>query len=95
MGERKIGEAKIGEGKRAGGGAGRLNVSNLLTLIGVVALVGTEVIGVALAAGWAIAGLFQLGDQVGYALMTVLAGLGLYAMVLFVRRALRIEPIWG
>lgn len=74
---------------------GRLNVANLVTVIGVVALVGTEVIGVALAAGWAIAGLLDLGDGVSYGLMAAFAALGLYAMLLFVRRALRIEPIWG
>ena len=85
MSERKTNEARTG----------RLNVANLVTVVGVVALVGTEVIGVALAAGWAIAGLLDLGDAVSYGLMAAFAALGLYAMVLFVRRALKIEPIWG
>jgi len=90
MSERKTAEAKM-----TGTRTGRLNVANLVTVIGVVALVGTEVIGVALAAGWAIAGLFDLGDGVSYGLMAAFAALGLYAMFLFVRRALKIEPIWG
>ena len=72
-----------------------LNRRNLLTVISVMVLVGTEVFGVALAAGWAIAGLLELGDVVGHALMVVFSLVALYAMVLLWRRSTSIEPIRG
>jgi hypothetical protein len=72
-----------------------LNTRNLITVVSVAILVGTELIGVALAAGWAIAGLFQLGKGVEYALMGLFAGLGAYGLFLFVKQAMRIEPIRG
>ncbi|HEX5868029.1 MAG TPA: hypothetical protein VFY72_10010 [Beijerinckiaceae bacterium] len=56
-------------------------------------LIGAEVFGVAIAAGWAIAGLFELGDTIGYALMALFSVLGLYAMVVLWRRAVEVEPI--
>ncbi len=70
-----------------------LNWQNLLTVISVLILVGAEVFGVAFAAGWAIAGLFELGDAVGYVLMALFSLLGVYALVLLGRRALHIEPL--
>ena len=48
-----------------------LNVSNLITVISLSILVGTEVFGVALASGWAIAGLFELGATISYVLMAI------------------------
>ena len=72
-----------------------LNAGNLLTVVSVLILVGAEVFGVAVAAGWAVAGLFELGDAVGYALMAAFSFLGLYAMLLLWRRAVQIEPIRG
>ena len=71
----------------------RLNTRNLLTIVSVAILVGTDVLGTALAAGWAVAGLFQLGDVVGYALMALFTALGLALLVAFMRSALRVEPI--
>jgi hypothetical protein len=72
-----------------------LNAGNLLTVVSVLILVGAEVFGLAVAAGWAIAGLFELGDAVSYALMAAFSLLGLYAMLLLWRRAIQIEPIRG
>ena len=71
----------------------RLRWDNLLTVVSVMILIGAEVFGVAIAAGWAIAGLFELGDAVGYALMGLFSLLGLYAMLVLWRRAVQIEPI--
>jgi len=65
------------------------------TIVSVMILVGAEVFGVALAAGWAIAGLFELGDAVSYILMGLFSLIGLYVMILLWRRATRIEPIGG
>lgn len=63
------------------------------TLVSVVILVGTELVGASWAAGWAIGGLAGLDRQ--YALIIEILGAlagfaGLYA---FVRAALRHEPI--
>ena len=66
---------------------------NLVTIIGVMVLVGTEVIGVALAAGWAIAGLFELGPTMAYVLMGLFSLIGLYAMLALWRTSVRVEPI--
>ena len=68
---------------------------NLITIISVLILIGTEVFGVALAAGWALAGLFELGDTVGHALMGLFSLAALYAVYMLRRRAAHIEPIRG
>lgn len=72
-----------------------INWRHLGTVISVMVLVGTEVFGVALAAGWAIAGLLELGDVVGHALMGLFSLAALYALVLLWRRSTSIEPIRG
>jgi hypothetical protein len=73
----------------------RVNYQNLLTVVSVLILIGTEVFGVALAAAWAIAGLFELGDVIHYVLMVLFGLAGLYAMIHLWRRAVAIEPISG
>ncbi len=72
---------------------GDINTTNLLTLISVGVLVGTEIFGVALAAGWAIAGLFDLGQTIGYVLMGVFGVIGAYALYRFMQLAARVEPL--
>jgi membrane protein implicated in regulation of membrane protease activity len=72
-----------------------LNWVNLLTVVSVLILIGTEVFGVALAAGWALAGLFELGDAIGHVLMGLFSLLALYVVYLLWRRASHIEPIRG
>ena len=66
---------------------------NLITIISVLILIGTEVFGVALSAGWAIAGLFDLGETMAYVLMGVFSLLGLYGMLALWRSSVRVEPI--
>ena len=66
---------------------------NLITVVSVLILIGTEVFGVALAGGWAVAGLFELGDPFAYVLMGLFSLLGLYAMLALWRNAVAIEPI--
>jgi predicted membrane channel-forming protein YqfA (hemolysin III family) len=66
---------------------------NLITIISVLILIGTEVFGVALSAGWAIAGLFELGETMAYVLMGLFSLLGLYAMLALWRSSVRVEPI--
>lgn len=60
---------------------------SFLTVLSVMVLVGSEVFGVALASGWAIAGLLELGDLVGYVLMALFSLLGVYLMAQLWRRA--------
>jgi hypothetical protein len=67
--------------------------SKLITLISVTVLIGTEVFAVALASGWAIAGLFELGDITGYVLMGLFAALGAYIMLRFVQNARQVEAL--
>jgi len=73
----------------------QINWRNALTLASVAVLVGTELIGAGAAAGWAIGGLFQLGDLLTHALETVLIVLALVGLFYFVRAALSHEPIRG
>jgi hypothetical protein len=66
---------------------------NLITIVSVLILIGTEVFGVALAGGWAIAGLLELGPTAAYVLMGLFSLLGLYAMLHLWRSSVRVEPI--
>jgi hypothetical protein len=66
---------------------------NLITIVSAMILIGTEVFGVAVAAGWAIAGLFELGDTVSYVLMAVFSAIGAWTMLALWRRATQVEPI--
>ncbi|MGO4707399.1 hypothetical protein AB4072_16670 [Microvirga sp. 2MCAF38] len=56
-------------------------------------LIGTEVFGVALSGGWALAGLFDLGPIVGYVLMGLFSLVALYALVALWRHCVTIEPL--
>jgi hypothetical protein len=75
--------------------SGPIKFRNLLTLVSVGILVGTEFIGVAIAAGWAIAGLFQLGNTIAIVLMVALGLVSLYALFEFMKRAISLEPVRG
>ena len=57
----------------------RTNWTSFATILGVMILVGTEVFGVALAAGWAIAGLLELGSTFEYILMGLFSLIGAYS----------------
>ncbi|MET0527812.1 MAG: hypothetical protein ABW003_05610 [Microvirga sp.] len=59
----------------------------------IMVLVGAEVFGVAISAGWAIAGLLELGDVVGYALMGLFSLLAIYFLVNLWRRCVAVEPL--
>jgi hypothetical protein len=70
-------------------------MTNLVTLASVAVLVGTELVGAGAAAGWAIGGLFQLGETVTHALEAVLVLVALTGLFYFLRAALAHEPIRG
>ena len=71
------------------------NWRNVITIMSIMILVGAEVFGVAIAAGWAIAGLFELGDYVGYALMVLFSLFAIYILVHLWRRCVAVEPLTG
>lgn len=70
-----------------------MNARNAVTILSMMVLVGTEVFAVAIAAGWALAGLFDLGDRVGHVLMGVFSLFAVWIMVQLWRRATSIEPL--
>jgi len=65
---------------------------HVLTTIGLMVLVAVEVFAVALSSGWAIAGLFELGEHVGYALMAVFSVGAAWLMVRLWRKAANVDP---
>src|ERR1700683_568810 len=72
--------SRISEGERALADVAPINWTNAVTLLSVAILVGTELVGAGAAAGWAIGGLFQLGETItrtlgGVLLLTALTGL--------------------
>ena len=69
------------------------NKRNLTTIICAAILIGTEVFGLAFAAGWAIAGIFELGDVVHWGLTALFSLGGVYLMAKFVQMANKVEPI--
>jgi len=70
-----------------------VNTRNLITIVSMMVLVGTEVFAVAIAAGWALAGIFELGDTVGHVLMVVFSVFAAWVMLQLWRRATSIEPL--
>ena len=72
-----------------------VNWTNALTLLSVAVLVGTELVGAGAAAGWAIGGLFALGEPITHILQAVLVLAALTGLYYFLRAALAHEPIRG
>ena len=72
-----------------------INWTNAMTLISVAILVGTELVGAGAAAGWAIGGLFQLGETMTRILEGVLILTALTGLFYFLRAAVAHEPIRG
>lgn len=56
-------------------------------------LVAVELFGVALASGWALAGLFELGPVIGYILMGLFSLLAAYGLLNLMRRVVRVEHL--
>mgnify|MGYP001434189805 CR=1 FL=1 len=73
--------------------AGRVRWSNVVTVSSAAILVGTESVATGVAAGWALGGLFRLGDIGEYVLMGVLGLIGLYFAWLYFRKATIAEPL--
>jgi len=63
----------------------------LLSAIGAMLLIVTEMLGAVFAFAWAVSGLLGLGDVATYVLMGVCALPGLYGSYALARRILRVE----
>ena len=74
-------------------GKNTIHWRNAGTILSLVILVGAEIFGVALASGWAIAGWFQLGTTIEHALMGLFCLIGAYALYVFTRKAISVEPL--
>ena len=72
-----------------------INWTNVLTLLSVAILVGTELIGAGATAGWAIGGLFHLGSTMTHALEGLLVLAALAGLYFFLRAALAHERLRG
>jgi hypothetical protein len=73
--------------------AGRINRANLVTIVSAAILVGTEILGAALAFGWAMSSLFQLDKLADQVLIALCLLAGAYGIWRFVLGALKVEPI--
>jgi len=73
--------------------ARRTNWRNLIMVVSLGILIAVELFGVALASGWALAGLFELGAIVSYVLMALFSLLAGYAMLNLMRRVLKVERL--
>ena len=72
-----------------------MNIRNVVTIVSMMVLVGTEVFAAAIASGWALAGLLELGDTVGHVLMGVFSLAAAWIMLQLWKRATSIEPLTG
>ena len=71
----------------------RVHWRNLITISSIMILIATEVFGVAIAGGWAIAGLLELGHTVGFVLMGLFSIFAAYVMSVVWRLCTKVEPI--
>ena len=74
--------------------AGHVNGRNLLTIASVTVLVGAEILGAALALGWALGGVFELPEIWRQGLIGLFLAGGAYACFRFFRHAATVEPIF-
>ena len=74
-------------------GRGSIDPLKLSTIVAVAILVGTEVVGASWAAGWAIGGILQLPPVISRGLEIAFGLSGFALLFLFMRTALRHEPV--
>jgi hypothetical protein len=74
--------------------AGKLNMRNLITISSVTVLIGAEILGAALALGWAVGGMMELPESWRQAFIGLCLLGGCYAIYRFFRHASSVEPIY-
>ena len=72
---------------------GRINWPNLVTVGSAAILIGTMIVGLGLATGWAIAGMLGLGEIGTIILVLLFTGVAVAGIVAFWRMATRVEPV--
>uniref|UniRef100_A0A9E8CJL3 Signaling protein n=1 Tax=Bosea sp. NBC_00436 TaxID=2969620 RepID=A0A9E8CJL3_9HYPH len=70
-----------------------MNWRNLIMVSSFGILIAVELFGVALAAGWALAGLFDLGAIFEYIMMAIFSVFAAFGMLNLMRRMLKIEHL--
>jgi hypothetical protein len=70
-----------------------INWGNLTTIVSVCILVGTELVGMSWAAGWALGGLFGLAPAIARGVEIVFALSGFVGLFYFMRAAIKVEPL--
>lgn len=71
----------------------KINWLHLSTIVSLAILVGTELVGAAWAAGWALGGLLQLDPWISRTIEAVFTLCGFALLYYFMRTAIRHEPI--
>jgi len=71
----------------------RINWTNLLTVGSACVLVGAMILALGVATGWALAGMFGLGEIGAWVLEIFFSGVALAGIVAFWRMAVRVEPV--
>jgi hypothetical protein len=65
---------------------------NVLTVVSAAILISAEVFGAAFAGGWAVANLFEFGNDGVHVFQAIFFLLGIAVMIAFVRNAKEVEP---
>ncbi|WP_420102634.1 hypothetical protein [Bosea sp. (in: a-proteobacteria)] len=69
------------------------NWRSLTIVVSLGILIAVELFGVALVAGWALAGWLELGTLFEYAMMAIFSGFAGYGMLHLMRRVLKVEHL--
>lgn len=70
-----------------------INWGNFTTIVSVCILVGTELVGMSWAAGWALGGLLGLAPVIARSVEVAFGLLGFVALYFFMRAAVKVEPL--
>ena len=65
---------------------------NVLTVVSAAILISAEVFGAAFAGGWAVANLFEFGNDGVHIFQAIFFLIGIAVMIAFVRNAKEVEP---
>jgi hypothetical protein len=72
---------------------GRINWTNLVTVASACVLVGAMILALGFATGWAVAGVFGVGEIGTRIIEAVFVGVAIVGVVAFWRSATRVEPV--